>query len=446
MNILERSLAYITRKKTRTLIILLILSIIASSIYACLAINRASRGLESRILKASNSSFDITKNPGTSGIKVADIKEIAKKHQIKDVNYRHSTDVSLTTGEVINGSQKIQVDNVDGKFKNLLKLHSVATSAKETAFISESFRLISGKHITSAENQHQILVHEKLSEKNQWRVGDKITLASLTDQPTQAEFTIAGIFSGQIQESFNGLSSDLSENTVYTNFSSGRPLSAPTISAMPNQNQSTPPAPASQNPAKSQDSADQATFFLDQPEKIDQIIASVKNYPLNWQELDIAKNTKAFENVITSIKTMQGIIGVMTLGIIIAGITALSLILVLWLRERVYEIGVLLALGQTKLQIVGQFILELTLVALPATLITLVLGHLLSAQLLTSLLAGEDLSELSTTLSINPLSVENLFTLISSLVILLLIIASAVLITSSAILAQKPKKILSKIS
>lgn len=442
MNIFERSFAYITRKKTRAMIILLILSIIVSSIYACLAINRASCGLENRILKASNSSFEIIRKSSGSGIKIFDIQEIAKKHQIKDVNYRYSTDVNLKTGQVVSGNQKIQVDNIDEKFKNLLKLHSVATSVKENAFLSESFQLISGKHISSAENQHQILVHEKLAEKNHWRVGDKITLSSLTDRLVQAEFTITGIFSGQIQESFNGLSSDLSENIVYTNFSSGRPFATPAMSVTPNQTKS---QLANIN-YDTKDFAEQATFFLDQSEKIDQIITSIKKYPLDWQELDIIKNTKAFENIISSVKTMQGIISVMTLSIIIAGITALSLVLVLWLRERVYEIGVLLALGKTKFQIVGQFILELVMISIPATLAVLFFGNFLSVQLLNSLLAEEDLSELSTALLINPFSMENLLVLVSSLVILFIIITSAVFITSFAILSQKPKKILSKIS
>lgn len=445
MNIFERSLAYITRKKTRSIIVLLILSVIASSIYACLSINRAAGGLEQRISKTSNSSFSIIKNPSSNGIKTSDIKKIAEKHNINSINYKHSTDVKLNTGTVVSENQKIQVDNADKNLNNLLKLHSIADSTKENAFTSEAFKLISGNHINSAKNQNQIMVHEKLASKNNWKIGGKITLSKLTDDKIKNEFTITGIFSGQVQENFNGLSSDLSENTAYTNFESGRPLATPTQTAKPNQN---PTNAESQNQSKTSqnDLADSATFFLDQPEKIDQIIASIKNYPLNWQQFDIVKNTKAFENVISSIKTMKAIIGVMTLGIIAAGIAALSLILVLWLRERVYEIGILLAIGQEKIKIIGQFILELALISIPTTIVTIFLGNFLSAQLLTSLLGGEDLSKLSGSLSISPLGIENLIVLGASLVILLAIITSAVLITSFTILSQKPKKILSKIS
>lgn len=424
MNTLERSFAYITRKKTRSMIILLILSVIASSIYACLLVNRASSNLEARILKISNSSFEIIKNSSTDGIKILDIKKIAKKQQIAKINYKHSTEVKLQTGQVVSGNQKIQVDNVDEKFKNILKLQSVADSAKENAFTSESFKLVAGAHLADAKNKSQIMVHEKLAKQNKWKLGDEIQLAALTGQSSQAKFKLVGIFSGKIQEKFNGLSSDLSENTVYTNFSAGRRLVAP----------------------KEKPMADQATFFLEQPEKINQVIAGVKKYPLNWQNFEILKNTKAFEKIISSIKTMQGIIGIMTFGIIVAGIVALSLILVLWLRERVYEIGVFLALGQQKIQIIGQFILELALITLFAMLITVALGNILSNQLLTSLLAGDELNELSGSLSLNPFAVENLLTLGICSLIMLMIIASAVLITSFSILSQKPKKILSKIS
>ncbi len=44
----------------------------------------------------------------------------------------------------------------------------------------------------------------------------------------------------------------------------------------------------------------------------------------------------------------------------------LSLILILWLRERIYEIGILLSIGVSKFKIVTQFIMELIFISLPA--------------------------------------------------------------------------------
>lgn len=415
MNLFERSIAYITRKKTRSIIILLILSIITSGIYTCLSISRATKNLEQKILTASNSSFTILKNPNTNGIEINDILKNITNRSIKSINFKRSTNVQLQTGIVINQNQKIQLDNTGHSLSNLLKLHSVTNSSKENAFVSEAFTLIGGSHIDNAKGQRQVIIHEKLANKNNWKIGDKIIISELTDNNPKNQLIIIGIFSGQIQEEFNGLSSDLSENTIYASLDQNNLV-------------------------------DSATFFVDQSEKIDQIIAEIKKSPLDWQNIDIVKNTKAFEVIESNIKTIKAIIKAMVVGIFIASIVALSLVLTLWLRERIYEIGILLAIGQTKLAIICQFIIELILTSFPAVIIAVFLGNFLSAQFLTHLLATEDLNKLTSSPPVNPIDIENLTVISASLAILLIVIVSAVLITSFAILSQKPKKILSKIS
>ena len=448
MNIFERALAYIRRKNTRAIIILLILTIITASIYACLAVQSASKEMASRVLAAANVSFQIRRIAEDGEITTSEIEQIRKDFKIKKVNYRTTVDANLSTGEVVSGEQKIQIDGMDEKFKNLVKVYAVNNSNLENAFTSESFKLISGKTIGSDENQtseakkpdteikNQILVHEKLAEKNHWALGDKITLSSLSDEKKEQLFEISGIFSGQVQESFNGLSSDLSENMVYVNFGSGQAL-AENIDKLMVKNVGV---------FSDKNVIEQATFFLEQPEKMEETIAEIKKMSLDWQKLELAKNAKDFEGISGSIKTMQSLLNIMTLGIILAGTIALSLILILWLRERVYEIGVLLAIGQTKLQIVGQFILELLLLNLPATVIAMFFGGVLSKQLLAGLMANEEIGQVGTVLNNSMSNIINLPILGLSFLIMTIVIMSAVLFTSISILTQKPKKILAKIS
>lgn len=448
MNIFERALAYIRRKNTRAIIILLILTIITASIYACLAVQSASKEMASRVLATANASFQIRRIAEDGEITTSEIEQICKDFKIKKVNYRTTVDAKLSTGEVVSGEQKIQIDGMDEKFKNLVKVYAVNNSNLENTFTSESFKLISGKPINSGENRtseakkpdtetkNQILVHEKLAEKNHWALGDKITLNSLSDEKKEQLFEISGIFSGQVQESFNGLSSDLSENMVYVNFGSGQAL-AENIDKLMVKNAGV---------FSDKNTIEQATFFLEQPEKLEETIAEIKKMSLDWQKLELAKNAKDFEGISSSIKTMQSLLNIMTLGIILAGTIALSLILILWLRERVYEIGVLLAIGKTKLQIVGQFILELLLLNLPATVIAMFTGSVLSRQLLAGLIANEEISQVGTALNSSMSNVINLPILGLSFLIMTIVIMSAVLFTSISILTQKPKKILAKIS
>lgn len=448
MNIFERALAYIRRKNTRAIIILLILTIITASIYACLAVQSASKEMASRVLATANASFQIRRIAEDGEITTSEIEQICKDFKIKKVNYRTTVDAKLSTGEVVSGEQKIQIDGMDEKFKNLVKVYAVNNSNLENTFTSESFKLISGKPINSGENRtseakkpdtetkNQILVHEKLAEKNHWALGDKIMLNSLSDEKKEQLFEISGIFSGQVQESFNGLSSDLSENMVYVNFGSGQAL-AENIDKLMVKNAGV---------FSDKNTIEQATFFLEQPEKMEETIAEIKKMSLDWQKLELTKNAKDFEGISSSIKTMQSLLNIMTLGIILAGTIALSLILILWLRERVYEIGVLLAIGKTKLQIVGQFILELLLLNLPATVIAMFIGSVLSRQLLAGLIANEEISQVGTALNNSMANIINLPILGLSFLIMTIVIMSAVFFTSISILTQKPKKILAKIS
>ena len=56
----------------------------------------------------------------------------------------------------------------------------------------------------------------------------------------------------------------------------------------------------------------------------------------------------------------------------------LSLILILWLRERIYEIGILLSIGTSKLKIIFQFIFELIFISLPSIFVSFFLGNIIS--------------------------------------------------------------------
>ena len=66
----------------------------------------------------------------------------------------------------------------------------------------------------------------------------------------------------------------------------------------------------------------------------------------------------------------------------LGGVVVLSLILILWLRERIYEIGILLSIGISKIKIMIQFIIELIFISIPSVVSSLLLGNLLLRQII----------------------------------------------------------------
>ena len=61
---IKNAIAYITRKKNRTFIIFVVLTILLSCLYSCLSIMKSSNSLEKSLYKLSDSSLSITKKDG----------------------------------------------------------------------------------------------------------------------------------------------------------------------------------------------------------------------------------------------------------------------------------------------------------------------------------------------------------------------------------------------
>ena len=58
---IKNAIAYITRKRNRSLIILIILTLVLSCLYACLSISKSQETLEKSLYETSNSAISITK-------------------------------------------------------------------------------------------------------------------------------------------------------------------------------------------------------------------------------------------------------------------------------------------------------------------------------------------------------------------------------------------------
>ena len=235
---------------------------------------------------------------------------------------------------------------------------------------------------------------------------------------------MAGIFSGKKQEKYTGLSSDFSENMVFVDYeSSQRALNRDPSKGLVNK----------------------LGLFPDGPQSIDLALKKVKNLGVDWSKYSLEKDTNAFEESLESLSGIKHIIRIMTYSIMLGGIVVLSLILILWMRERIYEIGILLSIGMTKARIVGQFIIELLLITIPAMLASLLFGSILVGQILGGLLNSDSPASLSDNLLSASGGLGAMTSFLQASGILVGIIVASVLIASLMILIRKPKDILTKI-
>lgn len=427
MNIQKNAWAYITRKKHRTLIIFLILMFILTSLFTCLTILNASQQIENNVFKISNSSLSITKNDSSS-FAMKDFEQLKSIKEIEDINPEYQSLAKLVDHQVIEGEQQIFREDTPEQLSNVVDIQATNDSQRDLLFSSGVFTLVEGQPIKS-DSQHHVLVHQAFADKNGLKLNDTIRL-QLVDIETlnvheTMEYTISGIFTGKKQESYTGLSSDFSENTFFVDYQTSQEQLGLN---------------------KDQTIMNKLTLHTDSVENLESAHEKIKNLPIDWSKYEVEKNDKAFQKTLTALKSMQQIIEIVTNAMILGGLTVLSLILILWLRERIYEIGIFLAIGMSKKVIISQFILELLLVSLPAAVLSFILGWQLNQFFLTDFfnsITNESIG--SQMLPIENIG-DNLNHFGMAYGLLLVIIFLAVMLSCSIILLKKPKTILSEIS
>lgn len=122
------------------------------------------------------------------------------------------------------------------------------------------------------------------------------------------------------------------------------------------------------------------------------------------------------------------------------------MILILWIRERIHEIGILLSIGVNRYKIIIQFIAELFYISIPSVILSFIIGNGLANKILSEMISREAIVGSVNSTKMGLFSIENIITMSQSYGILILIIILSVLFTLGILLMKKPKKILSKMS
>ena len=424
---IKNAIAYITRKRNRTLIIFIILTIVLSCLYSCLTIMKSSNEIEKTLYESSNSSISITKKDGKY-FNVNQFKDIEKIKEVEKIIIQYDGLAKLKDAKVVSGEQRINREDLSDEFKNVVSFEATNNTKRNILFSSRVFTIKEGKNIEE-NDKNSIIVHEEFAKQNNLKLGDEVDLELLdlekSEEIKSHKFKIIGIFSGKKQETYTGLSSDFSENMVFVDYSTSQEIL---------------------NKSEDNKIANKILMYSGSAESTDLALNKLKEFKIDESTYFVKKDSNAFEESLESVSGIKHMIKIMTYSIMLGGMVVLSLILILWLRERIYEIGIFLSIGTSKIQIIMQFIFELLFISIPSIISSLFLGNVLIKVIAGGLINSEN-SMISGGNLINDSSfMLNITTLGQSYLILISIIVLSVVFASSLILIKKPKEILSKIS
>ena len=419
MSIFNRAYLYIIRKKVRSSILFLIVTLISFFLLSGSVLNTTVNNISKNLYKDVNFGFNIESvDKSNKEIENDTLKKIEELKGITTKNYIFSKPVTVEGKKVVQENQNITLNDEIKNNSNLVMLNGITASKSNIDFKSEVLKLEKGRHIEENDN-NKIMIHEKFAELNNVNLGDKI---KLSQEGKTLELEIVGIYSGEKTNTFNGLSSDFIENTVYTDYKSSQELSN----------------------LIANNKVTSVEYGVEDPTKLDDVIKAVENLGIN--NLMVSKSNKNYELVTSSVESITKITNMIRIGSVVVGVVILSLILMFWVRERTYEIGILLSLGTSKVNLVLQFIVEVLLVTIFGLMIAIGIeiatikylasnvGSIFSEELPKSI--ADELMKMS----VNGIDIVNL------VIVMIAIVIISVVVALLPILKMKPKKILTNIN
>ena len=419
MSIFNRAYLYIIRKKVRSSILFLIVTLISFFLLSGSVLNTTVNNISKNLYKDVNFGFNVeSADKSNREIEKDTLKKIEELKGITTKNYIFSKPVTVEGKKVVQENQNITLNDEIKNNSNLVMLNGITASKSNIDFKSEVLKLEKGKHIEE-NDKNKIMIHEKFAELNNVNLGDKI---KLSQEGKILELEVVGIYSGEKTNTFNGLSSDFIENTVYTDYKSSQELSN----------------------LIANNKITSVEYGVEDPTKLDDVIKAVENLGIN--NLMVSKSNKNYELVTSSVESITKITNMIRIGSVGVGVVILSLILMFWVCERTYEIGILLSLGTSKVNLVLQFIVEVLLVTIFGLMIALGIeiatikylasnvGSIFSEELPKSI--ADELMKMS----VNGIDIVNL------VIVMIAIVIISVVVALLPILKIKPKKILTNIN
>ena len=419
MSIFNRAYLYIIRKKVRSSILFLIVTLISFFLLSGSVLNTTVNNISKNLYRDVNFGFNIeSADKSNKEIEKDTLKKIEELKGITTKNYIFSKPVTVEGKKVVQENQNITLNDEIKNNSNLVMLNGITASKSNIDFKSEVLKLEKGRYIEE-NDKNKIMIHEKFAELNNVNLGDRI---KLSQEGKSLEFEIVGIYSGEKTNTFNGLSSDFIENTVYSDYKSSQELSN----------------------LIANNKVTSVEYGVEDPTKLDDVIKAVENLGIN--NLMISKSNKNYELITSSVESITKITNMIRIGSVVVGVVILSLILMFWVRERTYEIGILLSLGTSKINLVLQFVVEVLLVTIFGLITALGIEVITIKYLANNVgsIFSEDIPKTIADelmkISVNGIDIVNL------VIVMIAIVIISVVVALLPILKMKPKKILTNIN
>ena len=431
MNFLKRAACYCWRQKARSLLLLLLFTLLAAAALLALSVGHATAEGAGQVTETVGASIHIALDESQENFGPAQQNENGATYQYNgDYITQEVIDAISQVGGVVAYSAESQggyygaaVDfqyfpgafHIDytGGHGQPVPYTVTYNSALSEKFLNGTYTLLEGRHI-QPEDSFAVLLSKELTDKNGLSVEDSVTMYDL-DTDSENTFTIVGIFGGTEGMTKDAMMADgIAANQGYIDGNSYQKMWNETTLELGSLD-----------------------VYVDSAQRVQQVLEAIQALPqLQGKTFTYSTDTEQFDLISTPLSSLQRMMYAAVAGIAVTGAVLAALLLLLWTRGRKREVGIFLALGKGKGEILLQFFAENLLLALPAGAAALGLAALLGER------AGDILAAAN---GVEGLDVAVRFQDAAAVYGLgALLLALAVLLAAATVLSCKPKDILSQ--
>lgn len=405
MYIIKNAYLNIIRGKGRNILIGIIITAITISACVSLSINKSASALiqsykDNNPIEVSFSldpmslrgSSDEEKQSFTA-LNVEDIKKYGDSDLISD--YYYTQEVSLSSNDIepvnysemeIPNNQNVPDDIPNDKGKNDkignmgdYRLTGYSDPSYITDFINGTKKIIEGEMFSKDNTENVIVISEELADQNNLEIGSTITFYSPNNTDINITYRVIGIFEDNSDIETNGfmqMNAMNSRNQMYTNITS----ISNTINSIGIEDSS--------SKRMMSNTGLTAKYYLNNNDDLEEFENEVREkglseyYSINTNEEEALATLKPIQNLSSFSSTFLIII-------LVVGGLILAIINMINIRERKYEIGVLRAIGMSKLKVNLQLVIEIFMVSIVSLIIGTTIGTLLSQPVTNTMLKNE---------------------------------------------------------
>ena len=120
MFLLQQAIAYISRKRTRNLVLFLILLLILSCLYFCFSLMQVGGRLEDHIKQSAGTSFALTSKQGTAPFALKEAKKVQQLAGVGSMVPQYESPVRILGKEAVTGQQSVERDDLGQEAKQAL--------------------------------------------------------------------------------------------------------------------------------------------------------------------------------------------------------------------------------------------------------------------------------------------------------------------------------------